>query len=345
MDYSKYQAIDFIKDESFQEWCLHPEGEHAHFWENWASQHPDQQGEIHKAKQLLAAFQGLGEELSDSKIDLMWSTIQHRTQETTVITLPKTRQSTIRRWSRIAALWAGVIMAISIGIYWLANQTTTVSFTTAYGEVKSIALPDGSRVVLNGNSTLNYQEKDFDAATRVVSLVGEAHFSVIHTPDHQRFLIQTADEMGVEVLGTKFTMTNRPMKKQVVLEEGKVKVSNTAAFNEVDHDAVYMQPGELIVWDAQKSAWHKEQVEEPSRYGSFRDHRLIFKKTPLQEVARILEDNYGYRVVFDDPTLAGKHFTGSCAANEISLLLRSIGKAFGVNVQEQDQHVTIGNTN
>lgn len=335
MDYSQYKAIDFVKDESFQEWCMHPEGRHAEFWTNWTNEHPEQHAEILAARQLLTELQESDTDLSDSKIDQLWEAIQASTRGTLVKPLPKSRKSTMIRWSRIAAIWVGLVMAVSLGIYWMSNQATTVTFATAYGEVKSISLPDGSRVVINGNSSLSYREKDFDADTRIVNLVGEAFFSVSHTPDHKRFVVQTNADMDVEVLGTKFTMTSRPMKKQVVLEEGKVKVSNS----------IYMDPGELVAWDADANRWREERVQDPSRYGSFKENRLIFRKTPLQEVARVLEDNYGYRITFVNPALAGKHFTGSCAADDIPLLLRSIEKAFGVTVEEDDRHIAIGKTN
>lgn len=334
MDYSQYKAIDFVKDESFQEWCMYPQGKQGQFWTRWTRENPDQQAEIQKAKQLIVALRESDADVSDSKIDQLWDAIQADTRETLVASLPKSRKSILVRWSRIAAMWIGVVMAVSLGIYWINNQATTVTFTTAYGEVKSIALPDGSRVVINGNSSLSYREKDFNADTRIVNLVGEAFFSVSHTPDHKRFVVQTGEDMDVEVLGTKFTLTSRPMKKQVVLEEGRVKVS----------DSIYLNPGELVAWDADASGWREEQVQDPGRYGSFKENKLIFRKTPLQEVARVLEDTYGYRITFVNPALAGKHFTGSCAADDIPLLLRSIEKAFGVAVEKNDRHIAIGKT-
>src|SRR5690606_28020251 len=67
------------------------------------------------------------------------------------------------------------------------------------GERKSLSLPDGTTVILNGGSDLQLSE-GFNSVGRVVNLRGEAYFNV--KPDaRQPFIIHTA-AMNIKVLGT-----------------------------------------------------------------------------------------------------------------------------------------------
>ena len=65
-----------------------------------------------------------------------------------------------------------------------------------------VTLSDGTRVMLNANSTLEYPASFDDAEVREVRLKGEAHFEVTKNP-HRPFVVK-AGEMQTQVLGTIF---------------------------------------------------------------------------------------------------------------------------------------------
>lgn len=99
-----------------------------------------------------------------------------------------------------------------------------------------VTLSDGTRVMLNANSTLEYPASFDDAEVREVRLKGEAHFEVTKNP-HRPFVVK-AGEMQTQVLGTIFDVkAYRKDAPKVTLMEGKVKVSN--ADTEVE-----MHPGQ-----------------------------------------------------------------------------------------------------
>ena len=88
-----------------------------------------------------------------------------------------------------------------------------------------VTLSDGTRVMLNANSTLEYPASFDDAEVREVRLKGEAHFEVTKNP-HRPFVVK-AGEMQTQVLGTIFDVkAYRKDAPKVTLMEGKVKVSN-----------------------------------------------------------------------------------------------------------------------
>ena len=120
-----------------------------------------------------------------------------------------------------------------------------------------VTLSDGTRVMLNANSTLEYPVSFDDAATdkendaadavhqvREVRLKGEAHFEVTKNP-HRPFVVK-AGEMQTQVLGTIFDVkAYRKDAPKVTLMEGKVKVSN--ADTEIE-----MRPGQTATLQADK---------------------------------------------------------------------------------------------
>ena len=107
-----------------------------------------------------------------------------------------------------------------------------------------VTLSDGTKVMLNANSTLEYPASFDDAEVREVRLKGEAHFEVTKNP-HCPFVVK-AGEMQTQVLGTIFDVkAYRKDAPKVTLMEGKVKVSN--ADTEVE-----MRPGQTATLQADK---------------------------------------------------------------------------------------------
>lgn len=124
----------------------------------------------------------------------------------------------------------------------LSNGYCVVS--TPAATTTLVTLSDGTKVMLNANSTLEYPASFDDAEVREVRLKGEAHFEVTKNP-HRPFVVK-AGEMQTQVLGTIFDVkAYRKDAPKVTLMEGKVKVSN--ADTEVE-----MRPGQTATLQADK---------------------------------------------------------------------------------------------
>lgn len=128
-----------------------------------------------------------------------------------------------------------VEQTLSDGYCVVSNPAATTTLVT---------LSDGTKVMLNANSTLEYPASFDDAEVREVRLKGEAHFEVTKNP-HRPFVVK-AGEMQTQVLGTVFDVkAYRKDAPKVTLMEGKVKVSN--ADTEVE-----MRPGQTATLQADK---------------------------------------------------------------------------------------------
>ena len=124
----------------------------------------------------------------------------------------------------------------------LSNGYCVVS--TPAATTTAVTLSDGTKVMLNANSTLEYPASFDDAEVREVRLKGEAHFEVTKNP-HRPFVVK-AGKMQTQVLGTIFDVkAYRKDAPKVTLMQGKVKVSN--ADTEVE-----MRPGQTATLQADK---------------------------------------------------------------------------------------------
>jgi ferric-dicitrate binding protein FerR (iron transport regulator) len=119
---------------------------------------------------------------------------------------------------------ATLLFLMAVSLWWYSSSQGLLEIRTAFGEQRSVTLPDQSSVVLNGNSTLRYASHWDKDSPREVWIEGEGFFSVIHTKSHQKFVVHGVSQLNVEVLGTKFNVKTRQSDSEVMLAEGKVKL-------------------------------------------------------------------------------------------------------------------------
>lgn len=182
-----------------------------------------------------------------------------------------------------------------------------------------VTLSDGTKVMLNANSTLEYPASFDDAEVREVRLKGEAHFEVTKNP-HRPFVVK-AGEMQTQVLGTIFDVkAYRKDAPKVTLMEGKVKVSN--ADTEVE-----MRPGQTATLQSDKIVVSKAS----SSASDWLEGDFDMDQVTLAEAMSDIGAWYNKTVVFQSQANMGKliHFRFSRRASlqEIITALNEMGVA------------------
>lgn len=209
----------------------------------------------------------------------------------------------VLRLVRVVAA-AACVASLGFGIWWIGARTGSPQYAqvnTGYGEMKTIVLPDSSVVTLNSNSSLRIPEQWADPSGRQVWLEGEAYFQVRKQPATvTKFVVHTL-QVDVEVLGTKFNVNTRRKRAVVSLEEGKVRLSMHGADPTVlvKSNPVVMRPGQVVV----VKPGQETRVNEEKAVGTlsaWTRHEFHFDRTRLDEVARLVEDTYGYRMQMED---------------------------------------------
>ena len=182
-----------------------------------------------------------------------------------------------------------------------------------------VTLSDGTKVMLNANSTLEYPASFDDTEVREVRLKGEAHFEVTKNP-HRPFVVK-AGEMQTQVLGTIFDVkAYRKDAPKVTLMQGKVKVSN--ADTEVE-----MRPGQTATLQVDKIVVSKAS----SSASDWLEGDFDMDQVTLAEAMSDIGAWYNKTVVFQSQANMGKliHFRFSRRASlqEIITALNEMGVA------------------
>jgi transmembrane sensor len=229
-------------------------------------------------------------------------------------------------------------VAASILFFWFFFRTNenngakpinnTVS--TKVGDKASINLPDGSKVWLNGNSKITYE--DFRNKTREVYLSGEAFFEVAKDKT-KPFIIHTRT-IDLKVLGTAFNVRSYDNEKETetALVHGSVEVT----LRNRSGQKILLKPGEKLLvrnFPANTSPKYKNQHDEESPiavltnmlyYGtdsssvetSWTKNQLVFDNEPLDKIALSLERWFNVRIAIVSESLKNEKYTATLEDND-----------------------------
>lgn len=242
-------------------------------------------------------------------------------------------------WYHFAAAAAGILL-IAFG-FRLYNKDKRISIVTSAVEVRTVLLPDSSRVILNRSSTLAYS-RSWDHADREVWLEGEGFFEIKHVANNGRFRVHLSHDKAVEVLGTEFNVSERADKSYVVLKSGKVKLDLP---DDADQDDIFLKPGDLVQVTAGKG--HKSiisrSVVEPETWYGWIYGKWVLERTTLREILAKLEENYGARVQVRDKALLDKQVSGSLPLSTTSadLLIADIADLFELKVIRENNIIVL----
>ena len=252
--------------------------------------------------------------------------------------------STTEKQVQISPVWyraaAAVALLLVSAVLWfgLIYDARTVH-ATAYGEIRTIVLPDSSVVTLNAHSTLRYAEPWDPQQPREVWLDGEAFFSVVHTHNDQRFQVHLTDNFRVEVLGTEFNVKNRRDEAEVFLQTGRVQLD----IEQADRARrITMQPGDLVEFSEGDQVL-TQQSTPAEQHTAWRDRRMMFEEMPLAEVALALEDLYGVNVVIDNPELAQTRLTGAFPTRNLDMILTALPTIVDMKIIRNEDEIILKN--
>lgn len=131
------------------------------------------------------------------------------------------RQGRSRRWV-IAAPAMAAAVAAAVFLAPLLQSAPTVVYRTAPGETRTVALEDGSKLQINGGSTLSVK---MERGRRLVHMdQAEAVFDVAH--DAGRPFLIDVGESQVRVVGTAFNIRRSAQDTEVSVLRGVVEVSD-----------------------------------------------------------------------------------------------------------------------
>ena len=216
---------------------------------------------------------------------------------------------------RYAAVFAAVLCTGGFLAYQFLNRdlTTTASrnvgletkFVVPLGQTAELQLPDGTMVWLNSGTALTYGT-DFSPSNRIVTLDGEAFFTVKNDARHP-FLVKTA-AINIKVLGTSFNVeayNDNLYQVNTTLINGKVEINN------IDNQKLAdLLPGQMGRFSKQNGKLNITKIDT-SFYTSWKEGFIMFNNTPLEEIALKMERWYNVKFVFRNQQLKNVNYSGT----------------------------------
>ena len=236
----------------------------------------------------------------------------------------KLKDKVIRLKPMATFLKIAAVIAVLFTVYLFINSLDT-TIETKIAEKQYFLLPDDSKVVLNANSTINYNKKDWKKS-RELTLNGEAYFNV---SKGKKFLVIT--QLGiVNVLGTQFNVLARDDNFYIKCYEGLVSVS----FNDT---LIKLSAGKKLKIENGVLIKHfKNNTSSPGWIAN----ESSFDNTTLAIVLKEFERQYPIKITTENINV-NKRFSGSFTHNNLNLALKSVCDPLNLSFTINGEDVTI----
>jgi transmembrane sensor len=336
-----FEVEDFVLDNTFRNWVLHPNYELESIVQQYLLQFPDKKKLVEEARVIVLSLQVQEKMLSQQEWDEIHRSFE-KAIKNPVAAESANRVKLVISWKKAFAA-AAVISFVFAG-WWLYRNHSAGDgplrriYTTAYGQVTRIGLPDSSYVTLNANSVLTLSAVWNSVTAREVWLEGEAFFEVTRKAGapQKDFIVHTP-KMDIQVLGTRFDVKSMKDVTRVVLAEGKVNIKSPAHL----HHDIAMLPGDAVELKSKQLVPEKKTVQ-PQQYDAWKEKKFILNNTSLRELADFIEEYYGSEVRFETAALERIKLDGtSLSIEDKSTFLAIIAQVSGVKIIQVGEEIII----
>lgn len=299
--------------------------------ESWLQASEGNRAEYETLRQLWGAAE---ETVAAVDTDTAWTRVNALCEEETQVIRIDTAENPGRRWMSWAAMLA-IMATIGAGIWYanLGSAPEMLVFATG-DQPAGVDLPDGSKVTLRENSSLEYPAS-FDGYDRDVTLNGVGYFDISADKDHP-FTVHTGAG-DVRVVGTEFEVDARTPSEQLVVEvaEGVVEVSDRKA--QVKSS---VKAGEVCTLNVPAAAIEVQESTDPGPF-FWKDRTIRFRRTELGRVAKTLEELLHIRVEFENEALTGCELTATFKDEDAETIMEIIATTLGLEVVHTGNTFTI----
>jgi transmembrane sensor len=222
-------------------------------------------------------------------------------------------------------LLAASVAAITVGgggLSWMFIRAGRERYVSGIGEVRRIALTDGSTMILNTDSEVTVH---LTKAQRDIHLLrGEALFEVAH--DTARPFVVQANDTAVRAVGTAFAVRLETAQVDVTVTEGVVEVSGRPPPS--GSGQVASPPSGVtsrrvaanecvVITRATQSELESIPLADLNRRLAWREGMVSFDGESLHTAVAEINRHNRRQIVIDDPVLAGRPVVGVFRATDL----------------------------
>ncbi len=323
--YITFEFNDFIECDEFRTWVRAPSKRRNKFWETFLQAYPDKKEHVKEAKEFLLESRRYFEknDLSQHDIQIKLGRVLEKGLKRNEV---RVKVRTLYIYKRLAMAATIALIAIC-GWYIFSYNSELSSYSTDYGEWKTVQLPDESMVQLNANSELILSEDWSEGVTRQVWLKGEAFFTVSKKPATQTKFQVITDDLTVEVLGTEFNVQERDGHTSVYLHEGNVKINMGMIVEN-------LIPGDFIEFSADKSEVIQRKRITSGEPTSWKEGVLQLNNTTILVILREIEEIYGVDIKVSNKAMLSERRTIGVPMQNLDIVVPILEKSLQVEIRK-----------
>jgi len=275
------------------------------------------------------------DQLSGAPENIFWNKEYGWEQYQEQFTKVKTRKKEIvYTLLSIAAMLVIVLYTIVIPSN---SKNNTVINQNNTGEVSQIELPDGNKVWLNLNSSIEYAP-DKNSESFEVAIKGEVYFE-IYNLEHKKYILKANNAVVIAEKATSINIKAYSDKESIdiVVNTGAVKVFEAGSLKGLA----------LLVTQGNYCSVHKSQkliyaaTNNNDNYLAWKTGKLIFEDQPISTVIDILSEYYNLPIEISSESIAYCMFSGSFEKPVLENILNKIQKDLNLQVKYTGTKITI----
>jgi transmembrane sensor len=195
-------------------------------------------------------------------------------------------------------------------------------YVSGIGEIRRIALEDGSTLLLNTATEVAVKFGERERAIRLIR--GEALFEVAH--DKARPFLVHANDVAVRAVGTAFAVRLEAAQVDITVTEGVVEVASQTVASEAGHSAPRAPRTEarrvaaterIVINRSGAPQLQSIAPVEADRQLAWRDGLVSFDGESLQTAVAEINRHNRRQIIVNDPVLAGKPVVGVFRATDL----------------------------
>lgn len=205
--------------------------------------------------------------------------------------------------------------------------------TTGKGEIRRIALADGSVATLGPDSALAV---DFAGARRRIDLLAGMGFFEV-APDPARPFIVASRDLTATALGTAYEVSNDAGFLTVAVDRGVVEAR---AADGVPSDAVRLGAGDWVTFDP-SSRGLERGTYDAGQVALWRDKLIIAEKETISALAARIGRWMPGRIIMADPFIGAQRVSGIFDLKDPRRALEAVVHPAGARVRQVSSSLTI----
>lgn len=357
---------ELLEDAAIRQWIYANQHQNEAFWEQWAKEKSIAPAVLRQVQSFLLQIQGKAITLDENYIHQQVEEALRKAKEQEALAEEIIKYSyPLFRW-KYWAIAASLLLLVGLTWYLFSLREETVPLASAQKHLatihqqeepitvynaneqnKLVVLPDGSTVILQKGSQLQYYAS-FNAQQRDVSLSGEAFFEV--TKDAQKPFVVFTKDLVTKVLGTSFTIKafDDAPEVQVLVRTGKVAVIAKPSLKDLEAlkdntlKGLVLHAKENISYQRNDNTLSKIILNKPQFLPqNTTDETFSFKRTPIPQALEQLEEAYGIDIVFDATLLQKCTITATLGTEPLNEKIKWICSAIDASYTVSDGKIII----